>query len=237
MKDALMRYSVLALAAICVACSPASEAPQTEAPVEAEAPDQTTGAATEEVAAENMPMRFAGSEEEMERLAEVAESSINPLENDLSNLEVAFRYHEAFRIKQDGASFKLELSDLDETLLRSENFILEPTFAVQSALLNNESRPTFNIATYKLTDEDKVRMQQTQAFLNQRKVEAPGESSLSLMGETKACAEPGTTPPEIYSLTMYFRSASDVDFVPLTVEMELDRVEGSPFEAFWEPCA
>ncbi len=226
-----MRYILTALAGFCCACS--AQAPGSEA-----APESTASEAPVEVeAADTGPIRFAESTEELDARAVAAESSINPLENDLRGLEVAFRHHKAFRIKPDGAVFEMDLADLDGNILLDEDFILEPTSGVESDMLSAEAREASVIRTFRLAEADKPRMAAADAQLKQRKAEAPGQNTLNLSGGTYSCAEPEETAPDVYSLSMYFRTAEDRDFVPMMGEMLIDKVADSPFAGFWVDCA
>lgn len=182
------------------------------------------------------PIRFQESEEDLQANAEVAQSSINPLENDLRGLEVAFRLPEAFAIKPGGALFSIEMNDLEGNALLTEVFDLEPAPGLSLDSFWAEQREGFRIDTFRLSPSDHDRMAATEAALIARRDAAPGQSMLNIQGEAKSCTQPGMTAPDTYSLTLYFRTAADVGFVPLTGEMLMDKPEDGPFLIFWDLC-
>ncbi|MEM6534944.1 MAG: hypothetical protein AAF613_04805 [Pseudomonadota bacterium] len=94
----------------------------------------------------------------------------------------------------------------------------------------------FYTRTYRLADNDMARMRAVEQVLVQRKAEAPGESVLNLGGGAVSCVRLGAEPPDAYSLTMYFRTAGEVDFVPMTTEIVMERFEAGPMAEFWRTC-
>ena len=185
----------------------------------------------------DMPIQVEGMEDMDEEKAEEIIGSINPLENDLRGLEVAVRMHEGFRIKPDGVEFELGVIDgAGETRL-DETFILIETSGIDSPTLENSAREDFFIRTFTLDSADHERMRAGDLILQELKQSAPGENQLKFNAGVYTCANPDTETPEEYRFALFVRSASDVDFIPLSNgDVVMNRTTAGPLSAAWDPC-
>ncbi len=104
-----------------------------------------------------------------------------------------------------------------------ETFVLELSSGVQSELLQGEMRPGFHINTYRLADGDKARMQAADDKLKVLKAESTGGNDLTFQASVQTSLAPDMPPPDNFSLTMYLRTHSAVDFVALGPEQIIDR--------------
>lgn len=185
-----------------------------------------------------LPIQMEGMDEMNEEKAEEIIGSINPLENDLRGLEVAVRMHNGFRIKSDGVIFELGAIDGAGELRLDEEFTLEETFNVDSPTLQDAAREAFFIRTYKLNEADYDRMHAGDLVLQELKRTSPGENQLKFNAGVYTCANPDAETPDEYRFAMFVRSASDVDFIPLSNgDVVMTRDNAGPLAVAWEPCA
>jgi hypothetical protein len=185
----------------------------------------------------NLPIQIEGMDDMTEEKAEEIIGSINPLENDLRGLEVAVRMHNGFRIKQDGVVFELGVIDGSGEVRIDEAFTLEETFNVDSPTLQDAGREAFFVRTYKLSEADHDRMHAGDLILQELKRTSPGENQLKFNAGVFTCANPDTETPDEYRFAMFVRSASDVDFVPLSNgDVVMTRDNAGPLVVAWEPC-
>jgi len=197
--------------------------------------DPITPSAETDVA--DFPVQFEAFDEMNEEKAEAIVGSINPLENDLRNLEVAVRLHNGFRVKPEGAVFELGVVDgAGETRL-DETFILIETFGVTSPSLQAAAREDFAIRTFRLNEADYDRIHAGDQLLQELKRTAPGENQLKFNAGAYTCANPEVAAPEEYRIALFVRSAPDVDFVPLSNgDMIMTRETAGPLASAWDPC-
>lgn len=197
--------------------------------------DPITPSAETDVA--DFPVQFEAFDEMNEEKAEAIVGSINPLENDLRNLEVAVRLHNGFRVKPEGAVFELGVVDgAGETRL-DETFILIETFGVTSPSLQAAAREDFDIRTFRLNEADYDRIHAGDQLLQELKRTAPGENQLKFNAGAYTCAKPEVAAPEEYRMALFVRSAPDVDFVPLSNgDVIVTRETAGPLASAWDPC-
>ena len=170
--------------------------------------------------------------------ADAVIGSINPLENDLRGIEVAIRMHQGFLIKPEGSVFNLGVKDgAGETRL-DEAFVLIEADDVALDNLIREQRDSFRFWTYRLDPADYPRMQAGDAVLQELKRTAPGENQLTFNAQAFTCANPDLETPDQYRIAMFVRTASDVDFVPMSAgDLVVDKDNAGVFAFAWEPCA
>lgn len=185
----------------------------------------------------NLPIQIEGMDDMNEEKAEEIIGSINPLENDLRGLEVAVRMHNGFRIKKEGVVFELGAIDGAGEIRIDEAFTLEETFNVDSPTLQDAAREAFFIRTYKLSEADHGRMHAGDLILQDLKRTSPGENQLKFNAGVFTCANPDAETPDEYRFAMFVRSASDVDFIPLSNgDVVMTRENAGPLAVAWEPC-
>ncbi len=182
------------------------------------------------------PISIDMSEEDIAEKAETVVSSVNPLENDLRQLEIAIRMHNAFRIKPDGALFNLGVTDGSGIVRLDEEFVLIETFGIKNQVLETATKPDFYIRTYKLAEDDYARMQDAEAILQQLRKDSPGQNELKFNAQAKTCVEPSKQAPNTHRYTMFARTASDVDFISLFGEASIERGGIGVPDQIWSPC-
>ena len=216
-----MRRLIFIFATAVAACNPATEQ------------------STPEVAAtEAYPeIRFAGTEINAEDMEGVLLGSINPFENDLRGLEVAIRLREEFRTKSDGVKFVFAVMNAEGEKPLDETFDLEPTSGIDSLMIASQQREGFYIRTYRLAETDKPRMAEADTTLQALKATSTGGNELQFQAEALTCVEPDVAMPEAYSLTMYVRTHSGVDFIALNQELLIDNRPDGSMAAMFEVCA
>ena len=75
-------------------------------------------------------------------------------------------------------------------------------------------------------------------ILQELKRTSPGENQLKFNAGVFTCANPDTETPDEYRFAMFVRSASDVDFIPLSNgDVVMTRENAGPLAVAWEPCA
>lgn len=186
---------------------------------------------------EELPFNVEDLEKFDEDAAKKAIGSLNPLENDLRGLEVAIRLNQGFLIKPEGAIFNLGVTDgAGETRL-DEQFVLLKTSDVEAPILTTEQREGFDFWTYRLDPKDYARMQAGDALLQELKRTAPGENQLTFNAQAITCANPDLDTPDEYRIAMFARTASDVDFVPLSAgDLIVEQENAGVFAPAWEDC-
>ncbi len=185
----------------------------------------------------SLPIKVDASDAEMEAAADGVIASVNPLENDLRDLEVAIRMQDAFRIKPDGAIFNLGATDASGVSRADEEFVLVETTGVNSNAIEAAKQDGYYIRTYKLNEADYDRMKATETILLNLREAAPGQNELTFNATAKTCVEPGVTAPEAYRYLMLVRSSPEVDFVSLFGEAIIQRGgEGVP-DQLWDECS
>ena len=162
--------------------------------------------------------------------------SINPLENDLRGLEIATRVREGFRIKQDGATFNLGVTDGAGEIRLDEQFTLVATTGIQTETLTNAVTDGFYLRTYKLSEADHPRIHAADTLLQQLKRDHPGENKLTFNAKISTCAEPGISTPDTYTFAIFVRTSPDVDFVALSGDVNIAKDSAGPFQAAWDAC-
>jgi len=178
---------------------------------------------------------------ELETLFEDAEetvASLNPLENDLQNLEVAVQIPSEFRVRKDGATFDFNVKLADGSMAFDEHFVLAPDDSIDQASLSDSQVPGRDVYTYRLADADKPRMAAAYAKLQAlRAVEDPtGQRALTFAISSNACIVDPSEAPETYVARTFARSDARVPFVPMSNDWTIPR-DGSPdWLDFWNPC-
>lgn len=186
----------------------------------------------------DLPIQVEGLEDMDEEKAEEIIGSINPLENDLRGLEVAVRMHQGFRIKSNGVVFQLGVTDGSGATRLDEEFILVDTSGIDSPTLRDAARESFFVRTFTLDAADYDRMRAGDLVLQELKQTAPGENQLKFNAGVYTCANPDIETPDEYRFAMFVRSASDVDFIPLSNgDVVMTRANAGPLAAAWDPCA
>lgn len=207
LKGIDMRIFTVAAILALAACGPATEAT---------APDSAAPGAVE-------------TEETADAIIEMIElevdqiGSIDPFENDLRGLEVAIRLRDEFRTQPDGVKFEFAVVNAQGERPLDEAFDLEQTHGVESALIATEQREGFYIRTYKLAEADMPRMGTADATLQALKAASTGGNELHFQAVALTCVEPDVALPDSYSLTLYVRTHTGVDFITLNQEVLLDR--------------
>ena len=220
--------SALAAALWLAACVPAED-------VGATPPAADTPAAEPDMFEDgNRPLGM--SDENIERM-ERALPSVNPLENDLRDLEAAVQMTEAFRIKPEGVrlSFSAKLSD--GTVPFDEVFFMEPMDMVESATVAEHTKADHHLSMYRLAAADKLRMAAAQTALNELKANSDGNNQLNFGIEAISCREPAAAEDAPYSLSVFFRTHPDTDFIPMYMDMVMNKDDQFAVPQFWEPCA
>ena len=227
------------------ACSPNAEPDENEAAgsetiveTEAETPDQEDIITPPGIDPEDAPIKMVATEEELETAGDNIQASLNPFENDLRNLEVAFRLKDAFPITEKGAKFMLAAVMADGSIPIDESFSLVPTQDITSPHLEAEIRDGFYIATFKLADADKARIHAAAQTLQEMKKVSSGDNELKLNAVAYTCFDEtnATADDDTYSLSAYFRSAESVDFIDLTTEWLMIRGKADSVDNLWNAC-
>ncbi|MEM1087299.1 MAG: hypothetical protein AAGH90_06185 [Pseudomonadota bacterium] len=182
-------------------------------------------------------MRFADPAADVEAAVKKAAGSINPLENDLTDLEVVFRLHEAFPLSQKrDAEFHLRVQTSNGETPIDETFSLVQTDTVSSPLLDADARDEFYFAAFRLSEQDKIQIAKAQQTLNILKQNSDGDNTLTLNATAYTCAAPDRDVPDVYSATTYIRTHPDVDFIPLSSELLVDKSDDPAIAALWNVC-
>jgi hypothetical protein len=212
-------WPVLIPALVLAACSPAGKAkPDGDTP--AEAPLTITPSGPPPDAAE----------------IEGAIASINPLENDLRNLEVAVRLADPFVVKDDGAVLLLQVKSDTQGLLVDERFTLSRTPPAANAFTEALAMPGFTLHPFTLAAGDKERMAAAQAQMLAIREAAPGQNELTFEAAVFSCVGGGQPAPETYRFGVYVRSAPTVEYVSLGGDMEVARGNAGAMDDLFEPC-
>ena len=182
-------------------------------------------------------MRFADPEADFEADVKKAAGSINPLENDLRDIEIVFRLHEAFLISERRqAELVLRVDTSSGQVAIDEVFELIQIEKTNTPFLESETRDEFYMAGIALNEGDKVRMGETQQTLERLKQTSDGNNALSLNAVAYTCASPEGEVPDVYSATTYIRTHPDVDFIPLSSELLVDKTDDPAIAALWNVC-
>jgi len=92
------------------------------------------------------------------------------------------------------------------------------------------------LKTFQLKEADHPRIQASNVLLNQLKRDNAGENKLKFNATILTCADPNLSTPEIYSFSVFVRTAPDVDFVPLSGNINIPKETAGAFRMAWDPC-
>jgi hypothetical protein len=212
-------WPVLIPALVLAACSPAGTVKKDQ-PAEAEAPLTIT------------PSGPPPSTEAIEG----AIASINPLENDLRNLEVAVRLADPFEVKDDGAVLLLQVKSDTQGLLVDERFTLARAPGAANSFTEALAVPGFTLHPFKLAPADGERMAAAQARMLEIREAAPGQNELTFEAAVFSCVGGGQPAPETYKFGVYVRSAPTVEYVSLGGDMEVARGNAGTMDDLFNPC-
>ncbi len=214
-----MRIPVITVIFLLSACTPAADQSDVEVAITASTPPT------------EMAVRQA-----VDSLSAQAVGSINPFENDLRGLEVAIRLREEFRTQPNGVTFEFGVVTAEGDKPLDEVFALEPTSGIASLMIASQQREGFYIRTYRLAEADKPRMAAADVTLQALKAASTGGNELQFQAVALTCVEPETAPPEAYSLTLYVRTHTDVDFIALSEEIRIGRQDEAAASEIFEVC-
>lgn len=212
-----MRIWLIALAGLVAACGQPSQPTDTQAEIET-------------------PIRIVEEEAVLDENIEKTMGSMNPLENDLRDLEIGIRLKDEFVLTEKGAEFVLKATMSNGDVPIDEVLKLERVSDIESALLAAEARDGFYMATFHLRDEDKRRVQAAQTILGELKKTSDGNNDLTFNAIAYTCVAEGVEPSDVYSLTIYARSHPGVEFIPLGSEIEIARSEMPGVAELWDSC-
>ncbi len=215
-----MRIPAITVILLLGACAPAADQSDSETAIAAPTPPTEVS-----------------DRQAVDSLSEQAVGSINPFENDLRGLEVAIRLRDEFRTHPDGVKFEFGVVTAQGDKPLDEVFTLEPTSGIDSLMIASQQREGFHIRTYRLTEADKPRMAAADATLQALKAASTGGNELQFQAVALTCVEPEVKPPEAYSLTLYVRTHTNVDFIALSGEIRLDRKDEEAVSEIFEVCA
>ena len=117
-----------------------------------------------------------------------------------------------------------------------ETFNLIQMDTVSSPLLDANARDEFYFAAFRLSEQDKIQIAKAQQMLNILKQNSDGENALTLNATAYTCAAPDRDVPDVYSATTYIRTHPDVDFIPLSSELLVDKTDDPAISALWNVC-
>lgn len=217
-----MRLLILGLALLAAACGQKT-APETET-------------AVIEVTSD-LPISPMSSDAELEANAREVMASINPLENDLRDLEIAVRLKDAFQIKTTrGVEFELSVTMGDGTVPIDETFVLTPDAAIESSVLNAARREGFYVARLRLDPADRARMGAAGDKLQELRKTSNGNNELTFNATAFTCVPQDVEAPDTYSLTVFARTSPDVEFITLSDEWLVERSDMAGVRELWDKC-
>lgn len=217
-----MRLLLLGLALLTAACG------QTTAP--------ETEAAVIEITSD-LPISPVSSDAELEANAREVMASINPLENDLRDLEIAVRLKDAFQIKTTrGVEFELSVTMGDGTVPIDETFVLTSDETIESSVLNAAQREGFYVARLRLDPNDRARMGAAGDRLQELRENSNGTNELVFNATAFTCVPTDADAPYTYSLTVFARTSPDVEFITLSDEWLVERSDMAGVRELWDKC-
>ena len=179
-----------------------------------------------------------GQAAEIFKDADASAASLNPLDNNLQNLEIAIQIPDAFDIPDGAARFDFGVTLGDGSRPFDEHFVLVPTRGIADAALDAAALPGRHFETYRLADADRARMGAAYAKLQAlRAVEDPtGQRALNFSISSTGCLVDPADAPDIFVSRSFARSDARVNFVPMSNDWEIDRDTSPDWLDFWEPC-
>ena len=228
-------------AILLAACGPAANGnaspPETETVTEIPSLEENTQILEEMADSLDAGERPLGMTDENIARMERALPSINPLENDLRDLEAVVQMTDAFRVKPDGVRLSFAATMSDGTTPFDEVFIMQPMNMVESPAVAEHAKDGHHRSMYRLAEADKLRMAAAQAALDELKADSDGNNQLNFGIEAIACREPAASETARYNLDVFFRTHPDTDFMPMYMDMMMSKDDPFAIPQFWEPCA
>ena len=221
-----MRSWIVASAVLLAACGGANE---TMDDVQVEpAPIETPAA--------DAPISFAENEAELDANLEQSIGSMNPLENDLQDLEVLVRLKDEFVLTDKGADFVLKATMSNGDVPVDEVLKLQRVTDIKSNVLTEAAREGFYIAQFRLFEADKARIEAAQAILKELQKTSDGNNDLAFNAVAYTCVAAGVEPSDTYSLTIFVRTHPSVEFISLGGEVLVERSDQSGIAELWNVC-
>ncbi len=242
MRHLLLTASILTLAACGgkTAAPAATQAPApspTPAPATSPTPSANTAptaaaptpvaqpapAVAPSAAPSSTPVAETPSPAQSVKPADAKPPSQHPFENDLRDLEIAVRLIDGFLVEKDTARFEFKVTMADGSNPIDEVFVLEETHNVQSPFLASEARDGYFVKTYRVKDQDRMRMHGASEKLEELKKNSTGGNDLHFLASVQTLPDPNKDLPDTFSLTVYGRSHKSFDFVPLGAEQKVSK--------------
>tara|TARA_B100000678_G_C18175889_1_gene489145 strand:- start:546 stop:1187 length:642 start_codon:yes stop_codon:yes gene_type:complete len=153
---------------------------------------------------------------------------LNPTQMDFSEVRVALRVQEGFRLEKDTVTLSMDLTNETQWLDLSEQFPLDIRQRDDDPFLNRQAKPGFTIYEFQIRPEDATRARKLQAVVADLKRrsesgETPKEKhSFSLSVNFKPCLEKGANPFRNARVTVYLRPDPADAYFKLVKERKFD---------------
>ena len=150
-------------------------------------------------------------------------ASIDPATTDFSQVELAVRVPEDFRLHRDGATIDVVLTPEGETP-QSLNLQLQHSTEPLTPFLKQQAGSKFEITRFEISEEDAAQAAdyRTQVIATQERLKAVGRGgSASFSLGSTGCLTPGANPFQDLRMKFFMRTKPDEEFYPPIKELQI----------------
>lgn len=152
-------------------------------------------------------------------------SSVGPRDDvfNFSDLEFAVRVPDHYRLREDGAEFRISAKNGRTGEVREDLLVMRPEDVSESDFLREQQKPGHHIGRYGVDPNDDERLNAFRdAILAWKTENGSGEHSLSFSANALGCLERGGTFEETVVMEIYMKTDPEMDFYVLVDEQVLD---------------